>query len=898
MWLFLPAAEREVIVGDLEERWSRGRAAGETGLRRRYWRHAIGSIASRIGRLDRSPSSPPDGVRRGVVRRIGGGVRGDLRCAVRQLRVAPRHTVVVIVTLALGIGANTAVFSVVNEALLRPMPGVGAWDRVGWIDFRTPADGQSVTADEPGQRSLYAQSTIVRADELADLRAWSRDLEIMAYSVFGLHMQPSNGMPMSAMGAAVVGDWFGALGVRAAMGRLPGPAELGPDADPTIAVISEILWSTVFGRDPAIVERTLWLNGMAFTVVGVAGGGFRGVSRAFDVDVWVPASAASRLLHRPDPGGRPTYYGLALGRVRDGVTFDEASTDLERVWNRVVEAHAGTRGSFISGSRARLSRGIDTDPAYRDRTVNASRLLLVVVSLVLLIACANVTNLLLYRGLVRQSELTVRRALGASRLRVAGQLLVESSLLAVPGGALGVLIAVVLGRVLEGHTIVGVRDFHGVRVDPALLVFALAVTGLTVLLAGVAPAFIASRDAPAGRLRATSGRQTAGGGWLRTSLVTVQLSLALAVTVSALLLTRSVANLYSVDLGFDPSGVDWSLVDLSPEGLSPPQAGAVVREALGAIRSMPEVESAAVGTTAPFLGIAGALGLVHPDRGDTIHVDATGVSAGWFETLGVRFRSGRPLDETDSRATGAAVITHALARRLFGDADAVGRTLRTSSPEPATVTIVGVTDDMRTVSPADAPDQAIFLPIREDRTRSTFVVRTRGGQGPATAEVAGVMREIFARNAPGTPAPSLHSLEQGLESRIGNRGVLAQLLDLLALLTVLIAAVGLYGVVSCSVAGRVREIGIRVALGARSVGIAGLMMRRVAVMVGAGIAFGLLAATLLARVIRSQLFGVEPIDGLTFAAGAALFGLLSVIAAAIPVRTAMRVDPVSALRQE
>ncbi len=896
-WLLhvlLPRAEREVIIGDLEEVFARRLSRHESGARARYWRDALASVVMRSWRrrgalweADRGTARAGLAPGHGFLRSAGGW-RSDMRLALRRLRSGPRLTIIVASTLGLGIGAVTVVYSAVDQALLAPMPGVREPQRVAVVEFKDARTGEG---------------TVISDREFDELRALAGAADSMAgYFAIGLHAQSVAGPPTGLMGQAIVGDWFALLGVHAIVGRLLDARETTADANPDVAVISESLWTTMFGHDPAIIGRTLRVNGQSLTIIGVAGGGFRGVVRDFDVAAWVPLAALARLDHDNAAAPRRYYLGQLVVRLRDGSTAAASEAALGQAFARLASAHPEASSRF-TGYRPRLYPGIGTDPAYRKRMNDTARLLLVAVAVLLLIACVNVTNLLLLRGSTRQGEVAVRRALGAGAIRIARQMAIENGVLALLGGGVGVLAATVLGRLLQGRTLVGFRDYRGFRPNVRVLGIALLTTLLALLLSGILPALLQRRPAPAtvmrGRTRHSTGRQ----GALRAALSGTQLALSLSLLVGALLLTRTVRNLQAVSLGFQIDRVYSTFLDFFSQGMPAPAERALAGSVLTALRALPGVESAAAGSTIPFWGRSGAVRLLHPSGADTATITSVSVTDGYMETLRAPLLRGRTLteaDATDGEVT-PVLITPALARRLFGDGDAVGRVLRSpvaASGRQMQYRVVGVTGELRMESPAEEAGETLYAPAHFDSPRLMLVVRAHGEDRALRAALDNAIHETTARLAPEMAVPRLSPLQEALDARLGQRRLLARLLNLLALLTATLAGIGLYGVIAYSVAERTREMGIRVALGARAAALAALVLRPVGVILIGGIAAGLLGALVIGRLVASQLFGVNAVDPATWLAAVLFFAFIALLAALAPLRSATGLDPMIVLRQD
>jgi putative ABC transport system permease protein len=785
----------------------------------------------------------------------------DLRWGARALARSPWFTLVAVATLALGIGANTAIFSLVNGVLLRPLP-------------YPHADRLVVTP--------------VSLPDFEDLRQASRSFDALAVWGTNRYTLGSEGAASEAVLGAIVSSGFFELLGGAARGRVPGEAD-GPER---VAVIGHGLWQRRFGGDDGVLGRTIRLGGDPHTVVGVMPPQFEFPSAEFEV--WVPLRPALE-----KAGGQARNRSLrifrALGRLAPGVTLAQASAEADAIAARLARAYPDTNEQF----RFELA-------GVHERLVGPARPILIVllgvVSLVLLIACANVANLLLVRARAREREIAIRTALGADRWRVVRQLLTESVMLAAAGAALGVLLA---RWALDALPALGpeIPRLSAVRVDRAVLAFTAAVAVLTGILFGLAPAWQAVRSAAADGLR-EGGRSltgAAGARRIRSALAVSEVALALVVLVGAGLLLRSLVRLLTVETGFVADHLLTLGVVLAAEDRTPAQRADLARRLVEGLRAVPGVTAAGGATGLPPITPQRATeyfveGREAPtDRRRAFFVAAT---PGYFEALGAALVAGRAFEERDvAGAPEVVLVNRTLARALFGDEPAVGRRLRLVNPEHGAGwrTIVGVVGDVRYAGLDDPGGACLYTPFAQTPFLWTYLmVRTAG----PPLSVAGAVRSTVAATDPRLEAAEVKAMEDLVAESVSSPRLNVLLLSSFAVLAVVLAVVGIYGVIAYSVGQRTREIGVRVALGASRGDVVRLVTGE-GLRVGAlGVGLGLLGSLALSRTISRLLFDVGATDPVTYgAAGAALLAL-ALLASVLPAWRATRVAPATALRSE
>ena len=805
-----------------------------------------------------------------------GALMQDLRYALRALAKSPGFAAAAILILALGIGANTAIFSVIDAVVLHPLPGVARPDEL--------VDVTGDTVSYPWYRAVSGETR----GAFSGLAAWrQRPLHI------------SSGGPPARIEAEVVSaNYFDVLGARPAYGRFF--VEADEPSGEALAVLGSRLWKTRFGGDPGVVGRTVVLNGAPFTIVGVAADNFRGTAFGLAPDVWVPIGAWPRLatgaFRNLDLYGRSWSWLSVFGRRAPGVSIPQAQAALDVAVRRDAAAFPedAARRPFALRPTVRTAAGFGQsgDPVVFLATLVAA------VAAALVIACANLANLLLARGAARQKEIAVRQALGATRFRLVRQLLTESVALAVLGGAAGIAVAswslsVLVGMPLPGD---GSLEPFAPALDARALAFSTLLSVATGLVFGVLPAIQTSRRPPAPALKSTG---VSPRSFVRSALIASQVALSLALLVGAGLLARSLERALSADVGFQPRGVTLAGVDLGLQGYDATRADVFARALTDRLRSSPGVAGVAWTALVPLSGgewsdnfeIVGR----PPDRSQ--EADTNAVSAGFFRTLRIPLAAGREFDErldgTGSRSP--VIVNESMARRYWPGASPIGSRIRIHGAER---TVIGVSRDFRLTSLRDAPGPQAYLPILPGEGSAlmplTLLVRSDGPHADAgrlaLAEIGRLDRTL--------PVSGPRSYAAELGAQLVPQRLGAALLGVFGLLSLVLAAVGIYSVISYSMALRTREIGIRMALGARPAEVralfVGQMARPVAVGLVAGLALGAAAGT----VLRGFLYETSPSDPSAIAAAAALFLAGAVAAAWLPARRAARIDPVTALRSE
>ena len=808
----------------------------------------------------------------------------DMRYGLRMMARNPGFTAVAVFTLALGIGANTAIFSVVNGALLKPLPYEES-ERLVFV-AELSANGRQESISYPN---------------FTDWRAQNRVFErIGIFTSFDYTLTVS-GEAEVVLAGEVTADLFAALRVNAAIGRVLTNEDDRPGAAPVV-VLSHDLWRRVFNGDPQVVGRRILLGGYGYTVIGVAPRGFSVPSGAA---IWV--SAGLKAFHRPDwqqRGNHPFFYGIA--RLKPGVTLEQARADLDNI-------AVGLEKQYPDTNKGRRVRIIPLLENYVGDTRTALRILMGAVSLVLLIACANVAGLTLARANVRAPEMAIRAALGASAGRIVRQLLTESVLLALLGGALGLAIArwglnLILAVAPEG----AVPRAGEIRLDNRVLLFTAAISALTGVLFGLLPALQASRPDVQEALKKTGRVATGHGRWLRSGLLVAEIALTMVLLAGAGLLIRSFWQLRHVATGFDYDHLLTFNIPLSPEKY---------QQVSERISSLPGVESVGLSSKLPLRGGGWQAGFwvegqPAPASSQRPGMDAAVVDANYFKTMKIPLLAGRWFNERDDRShltpeatkgmdalqkfvngLRVVIIDEEFARRYFPNGDAIGKRIQVGGEDPKApvVTVVGIVGRVKMdgLSRESNSVQGYF-PFLQFPLSPTVIVRA---QTPPEALMAAVRKRVREVDS-SLPIHNVRSMRQIRADSIARERFILALVGSFAAVSLLLAMVGIYGLMSYVVTQRTREIGIRMALGAQARDVRILVLRQGLTLALAGVAIGLGGAFALTRVMKTLLFEVSATDPLTFALITLLLTLVALLACWIPARRATKVDPMTTLRFE
>lgn len=797
----------------------------------------------------------------------------DVRFALRTLRRNPLFSSIAIITIALGIGANTAIFSLVNAAMLRPMPYAEPDRLVAmWL--------------------VNSAARVEREDTaLADLLDWQDQSELFesmgAYGPMGFTIIGESGAE-SIPALLVSPGLFDTLGVSALIGRTLNAEDAEPGRDPVV-VLSYGLWRRRFGADAQITDRRIELDGHPHRVAGVMPASFRiPQDEVGEVGIYAP------LTYERDTLSRYQRWMHSVGRLRPGASVEQAQAEMKRIAADIARTHPTSNAGWSVAIRS-----------LHAEILGPSRLALILlqsaVGFVLLISCVNVANLLLGRVQVRSREIAVRTALGAGRWRLLRQLVTESTVLALIGGGVGLLIAyggVGALRVLVPEDVIA---FGELVIDTPILVFALLLSLATGLLFGVAPGWQASRVDPGQLLQSTGGRFSSRHRF-RSALVVAEIALALILLVGAALLIRSFGQLLGVNLGFRTDNV---LTFSVAPNVASEQRAQFFSEVITGLERLPSVESASAVTILPLEGSNWTTGFDLPDD-ESMPEQAEpmaqyhSVMPRYFDTIGARITAGRDFDSSDVRGEiGSVIINQAMARRFWRDQDPLGKTIgvgmRFSGNDPRRYRIIGIASDISDTSPAEPVRPALFVPYTQQTSfHYVFVVRT----AVPPLEVVDDARAVVAGIDAGTPMDEITTLDEVLAAAISDRRFNTIIMGAFAGLALLLATVGLYGVMATMVIERRREIGIRMALGAHSTRVVRSIVKQSLLLTAIGVGIGVIASQALIGLIASLLYAVSPADPVVLVGAPLVLAAVALLASYLPARRATRIEPSAALRIE
>jgi putative ABC transport system permease protein len=810
---------------------------------------------------------------------------GDLRYSIRLLRRSPGFAAIAIITIALGIGATSAIFSVINTVALTPLP-YPASERLVFITSQFP--------------TLGFDKFWISPPEYFELRERATSYtDVAAYRTSAVNVSEAT-RPERVNAAFVTANMFSVLGVRPRLGTPFTVAQDLPNSEP-VAVIGDALWRRAFGADPSIVGRRIDIQGRQTRVVGVAPPGFD--LHDGHAEVWMPLG-----LDPANRQNRGSHYLYVVGRLAPAVTLAGAQSELVSLLRQWGSLSPGTHVPNDSTHKLQIA------PLRTEVIGNVAKALWILqgaVLLVLLIACANVANLLLVRAEGRHKEFAIRTALGAGRGRILRQFMAEGLVLTACGAALGLALAHWGLTALLAANPDSIPRAAEIAIAPRVLLFTVLVAVLTATIFGIAPLLHLSPSSVAAAIKEGGTRSTASATRhrIRRGLVAGEIALAVMLVVGAGLLLRSFSNLTRVDAGFASKGLTTFGLYLPVASYqAPEQRAQFTAELVRKLRAIPGVRAASAMTGLPPNRQVNAndTDLDGVPRGPKLpahNVDYSNpATVGYFETMGIPIVSGRAFTTADIAGGGVAVINEAMARRFYGDADPVGRRVRPSGSDTASwFTIVGVANDVKQGGLDQAVGTELYFNIEQGPrlngyapTALNFVLRSPR----STEALAPAIRDAVRSLDPTLPVVQLRSMESVFGDSVSRQRFLSLLLGLFAAVAMTLAAIGTYGVLSYLVTERHREIGIRVALGASAGGIVRLVVRQGLTLALAGIAGGVLGALALARVTQSLLFGVSPTDPLTYSAVAAAILGVATIACLLPARRATRVDPLVAIRED
>ena len=823
----------------------------------------------------------------------------DLRYAFRNLRRSPVFTTVAMASIALGIGANTAIFTIADQVLLRSLP------------VRNAADLVRINTDGPQSGTVFGMDRF-SFPMYQDLRQHNTALRNIA-ARFGTPLNLTYNSRSERIDAEIVsGTWFDTLGLATAIGRGITPEDDKTPGGHPVVVLTYDYWQSRFAGNPAILNQKIDLNGHPMTVIGVTARGYRGLDPAARVQALVPIMMKKEMT--------PTWYGLdnrrviwlqLVGCLKPGVSAVQARASLEPVYHAMLITEMPTIKFRTEESRARFARKpLLFEPAtkgvsdLRGSIAEPLEILLAIVGLLLLIACANVANLLLARAVNRRREIAVRLAVGAGRWALMRQLLVESLLLSIAGGAAGILFAWWTGAALLGLLGESAGSALSAVPDARILAFTFVLSAITGVLFGLAPAWQATSPDLALTLKDQAGNVSAGGGHvrLRKALVVSQVALSLLMLIGAALFARSLHNLKSVDLGFRRERLLSFSVDPSLGGYQAERIRQFAEELVTKIGQTRGVRSAAVGTVTLITGdenrVSIALENREPKAGEDMNPLYDSVGPGFFRTMGIPILAGREFTERDrAGAPRVAVVNDAFAKYYFGNENPIGQRFRRRSEAPGHgIEIVGVVRTSKYSTVNEKAQKVMYLAYLQDTNPSAMLLYARTEADPKA--LFGVLRREANALDPNLPLTGMRTMEDQLDESLSNQRMMAGLSVFFGSLATLLAAVGLYGVMAYTVSRRTREIGIRVALGAGRGTLLNLVMREVVVLTALGVAIAIPAAIVLTQLVRTQLYGVAPADPVSIVLAALVLVAVALLAGYIPAERATRVNPISALRHE
>ena len=864
------------------------------GDRRAAWRQQWEADLACQAAFLRARGGDEPAIRRDLLRRSAGAVRHalwfrtrqwrtlmifqDLRHALRSLVQRPGFTAAIVLTLGLAIGANATIFSWIDAVVLNPLPGVPRSSELVVVRFATPT--------RPNLSFSYPNYRDVRDSRPEGLTG------IAVYDQMPLSMR-IEGAPERVWADIVSANIFEVLEVNAALGRTLLASDDAAAGQSFVTVISDRLWRTRFNSDPEVVGRTVGLNGHPFTIVGVTPPAFRGVMSGFSMDLWVPVTMHPVLTGDNRLEARGSGWMRGIARKLPGEAGEPADAALRVVASRLAADHPVNEG-----------RTLRADPLSEEGVSSVLGpvlgIVMAVVGLVLLIACANVSGLLLARAVSRRHEVAIRTALGASRLRLVRQMFLESFLLASMGGAAGVAVAVWTSGGLDALLPpLPYPVLIGADLNARVLLFSGGVVVFATIVFGLAPALSGSRAPLQSTLRASrAGTTTPGRARLRRMLVVSQVALAMVLLICAGLFVRTLNNAYQVDPGFSERNAVLASFDLNSLGYTEEKGVAFYDELLARAGALPGVESATLSTIVPLTigggsDTAPVIDGYTPVENEDVTVYYGMVAPRYFETMGIDIVAGRPIDERDrdGRAQ-AVVINETMARRYWQGRNPVGGRLRTGREWS---TVVGVARDGKYGSLSEAPRAVMYMPIAQFfRPDPVLIVATRAD----AAAVMGTVRETVTALAPDLAVYDVRTLEEHLRMSVAIPRMAALLLGIFGGVALTLAGIGLYGLVAFVVGQRTQEIGVRMALGADRRDILRNVMGQGARLALIGLVAGGVLAALATPLMSSLLVDVSPTDVWTFGATAAVLLTVALVAAWIPARRAANLDPVRALRAD
>ena len=803
----------------------------------------------------------------------------DTRHAVRQLIRRPGWTFTVLMTLALGLGANTSIFALVDAMLFRPAPGRNP-EQLVWVAL---AEGQS------GRVRAMPYHTYT---DLRDRTTTLSGLLVYSSTPFSVGGRQAE----RVIGHLVSGNYFDVLGVQAAAGRTFAPDEdTIPGAHPVV-VLSDRLWRRRFNADAAVVNTTTVINGRPFTVVGVAPPRFVGVELGDDAELWMPMAMQSQAMPSMPDLLTDTGAGWlrAVGRLRDGSTAEQADVEL-RTLSRQTQAGVAPEDERLAGATP-IRGGLS--PADRSDLVPVFAAPSIVPALVLLVACFNAANVLLARNVGRRKELAMRRAIGATRARLVGQLLVEAVVIALLASACGVIVSYGLTALIVHFGEVPPEIASAVRPDVKVLGMTTGLAVLTTLIFALAPALTATRFELLPSLKDEGLTATSGAGRrrLRGAFVVAQIAVSLTLLITAGLFLQSMSKALDVDPGFEPAGAATLSVDPALQGYTPERQDVFVRELLAAASDLPGVTAATVTSVVPLSGRLTGTDVVADDSTNRSSAAFSSIAPRYFAAMGIDLVRGRDFGPADRAGAPPVVIVNGtLARRLWPDGDAIGKRLRPDERGEPWREVIGIARDGKYGELLERPRGAMYLPVAQNPASPlTLVARTSGDVRELMPGLTGAAQRLDGD----MPLFRGRTLEDTIRQVVDKQRAAASLIGVFGAIALLLAAIGIYGVASHAVSLRTREIGIRMSLGARAADVLRMFVRETFTLAVIGVSLGLALSAAASQLLTGFLFGLSPTDAMTFAGAAAVICAVAVAASYLPARRAARVDPLGALRHD
>ncbi|HEV2396291.1 MAG TPA: ABC transporter permease [Candidatus Sulfotelmatobacter sp.] len=838
----------------------------------------------------------------------------DLRYGLRMLRKSPGFTAVAVLTLALGIGANTAIFSLINAVLLQPLPGIAN-------------PGQLVSLFRMQKNDPFGVNGY---PDYVDYRDRNHSFSGLAAHA-AVWMDLGTGSPERIIGDIVTGNYFPVLGVRPALGRLIVPDDDTKRDANAVVVLSYSLWERKFSSDRAILGSKIILNGYPFTVIGVAPPRFIGVLAALRTDVWIPMS----MLHEGMPGTRGAHYFeerawgwmRIFGRLKPGVSFEQAQTDMRVVAQQLALAYPITN----AGHSVALGHGVGIEPDDRANLARFLGFLFGAVGLLLIIACANIAGLLLVRATRRRREISVRLALGATRRRLIRQLVTEGLFMSLASGALGLVLApwIITISIRYAQPTSVIRDSN-VSLDARVLAFTLFVSILAGVAFTVLPALRSSSPDILTSLKEGAPTSSRSQSLLQRLLAAAQVGASFVLLIAAGLLFHNMYKILNSDPGFDTTNIFMGSINLTMQGyengkdssartfrntdgeaVNGKRGDVFYHQLLERLAHLPKVSSASLSTSIPPNPWPGGVVVFHPgeeppqnllkgqwfQRG--LHVNIVNVSPHYFQTLGIPLMQGRDFDLGDDKTTsGKAIVSRNLAERMWPGQNAIGKLLSLPSlegPPRPPLEIVGVVADCKYLSLTAPPPLIMYVPLFQNYSgRATIALHTTLPPGVALAELRQAVGDLDKT----LPLFETKTMQEQVAFSVWQQKMASSLIGAFSLLAVFLATLGIYGVIAHSVSQRTHEIGIRMALGAQHAQLLRMVIREGMLLTWTGVAVGVVASIALARVFGSMLFEIKATDPKTFIAVAAVLTIVAFAACYIPARRAMKVDPMVALHYE